>query len=89
MGRHKGTQILANTYWGSPRSSTAPQNRYSEFCELGTWAGTQADWFLKIHIEAPQDQAQCHNLDLVEFVKGAQGQAHRNIGFCQIHIRAP
>ena len=45
------------------------QNKFSEF---DTWAGTQAQQFWKKNDWAPKDQAQWHNLDILDFGEGAE-----------------
>ena len=49
--------------------------------ELGTWASTQAQPFWQMIDGAPQDQAQWHNLDILDFVSGAHGPAHKHMGY--------
>ena len=89
MGRQAGTVVLANTYCGSPRSDTLPQNIYSGFCEWGLWAGTPAQWFWQIPVVAPQDQAHRHKIYIVDFVNGANGQARRHSGFGKYLLGLP
>ena len=77
MGRHTSTAILANERWGVPRSGTVAQFRYTGFwrmsrnpirgSDLGTWAGTQAQQFWQMKDGESQDQAQWHNLDILDF----------------------
>ena len=64
MGQRASTAILVNDRWGSPRSGTVAQFRYTEFYPWGTWASTQALQFWQMNDEAPEDQTQWHNLDI-------------------------
>ena len=66
MGKQAGTVVLTNTYWGSLKSGTRPQNI--------------PEWFWQIHIRAPKDQAQRHKVGILNFVNGTHGQAHRHSG---------
>ena len=77
MGQNTSTAILANEQWGSPRSGTVAQFRCTGCCQWGTWGGTQAQQFWLINNVAPTDQAECHNLDIPDFIGGAHGPARR------------
>ena len=57
------------------------QFRYTEFCQWGTLAGTQTQWFWQINKRASQDEARWHNLDILDFGSGAHWQAHRHSCF--------
>ena len=81
IGRHSGIAILTNESNRSLRSGTVPQHIYSGFWNWVTWAGTQAQPFERRTKQAHTYKAHCHNIDIVDFGKGAHRQALRQSYF--------
>ena len=92
--RHRSTVVSTNNWLVSSgnsrkRQSTAPQNRYTGFCQWGSWAGHTSTVVLKNENSGSLIRGTWPKIDIRDLINEAHGLGKWAQWFWQIHIWAP